>query len=358
MSIFEWATPQALNISHTIPADQRIYLVSDLHMGDGTRSDAFLGKDKELLALIARAREEDAHIVIAGDAIDFHQAWTFTRVMKAHARLLGELSRLAQEGRVTYIWGNHDYDISLFRDFLHFQICSELHIGDQVLVRHGYEYDPFIGPNLDQTHVATRVHHLIERVLDTWIRLPLENFYTFENRLAFWVFHKLALAVSLQNRALRALGLERLIGGARDVIQYWSMNQIGDPACIFENIRDDLADAPYRYVVTGHSHLPGMIEVHPGRYYVNTGSWTFSAAQYALWDGQHFTVQDWITGRTYDDRMYRPLYDRRFHHMDFLAWWRENYMGWLRFRSGEEGRIPATIPPPEQSSPAPSSAAK
>ena len=53
-----------LEVTHRIEADRRIYVISDLHLGDGTRSDAFLGKDRELLRLIARVREEDAHLVL------------------------------------------------------------------------------------------------------------------------------------------------------------------------------------------------------------------------------------------------------------------------------------------------------
>ena len=359
MPIFSWAHPQPLNIVKHLPSDARIYLISDLHLGDGTRSDAFLGKDRELIQFLERVREEKAHLVIVGDAIDFHQAWAISRVLRAHARLFGELSRLAARSeedqrddvaeedweplRVIYIWGNHDYDISLFKDLFCMEVCSTLHIGDVALVRHGYEYDPFIGPNLDQTHVATRIHHLVERLLDTWIRLPLENFYTPSNRLVFWLFHKLAVVIGLKDRLLKRVGLERFIGGAQDIVQYWAMNQIGDPGCLFEGIRAELASGTHRYLVTGHSHLPGIIEVMTDRYYVNTGSWTFSSAQYALWDGESFTVRDWISGQTYGDAAYVPLSERRYHHLDFLAWWRENYMGWLRFRVGEEGRIPVSI---------------
>jgi UDP-2,3-diacylglucosamine pyrophosphatase LpxH len=353
MPIFSWASPKPLNIVRRLPADARIYLISDLHLGDGTRSDAFLGKDRELIEFLEKVRKEKAHLVIGGDAIDFHQAWAISRVLRAHARLFGELSRLAARSeeatdgeeplRVIYIWGNHDYDISLFKDLFRFEVCSTLEIGDVALVQHGYEYDPFIGPNLDQTHAATRVHHLIERLLDTWIRLPLENFYTPANRLVFWLFHKLALAIDFKDTILKKLGLERFIGNAKDVIQYWSMNQIGDPGCLCEGIREALEKGPHRYIVAGHSHLPGIIEVMPGRHYVNTGSWTFSSAQYALWDGEGFTVRDHITGRVYGDAAYVPLFERRYHHLNFLAWWRENYMGWLRFRVGEEGRIPVSI---------------
>lgn len=349
MSIFSWADPETIDITQTISADQKIYFVSDLHLGDGTRSDIFLGKDKELLAFIEHVRDDvGAHLVIAGDVIDFPQAWGFERVLVAHPEVLGALTRLAEEGRVTYVWGNHDHDIKVFRGVLKFDICSVLLIGDGIRVSHGYDYDPHIGADLAGTHAATRAHHLAERVLDTWIRLPLENFYTFENRLAFWLFHKMAWINRGREAALRAVGLERWVGHRRDFFQYWAMNQIGDPACVFENVRRELVSGPHHAVVTGHSHLPGCTEVAPGRVYVNTGSWTFGSAQYATWDGTRFQVFDWITKREYTDEAYRPLLERRYHHMDFFAWWRENYLGWLRFRVAEEGRIPTVIRPPEQ----------
>jgi UDP-2,3-diacylglucosamine pyrophosphatase LpxH len=335
--MFSWARPTPLHVPRRIPADRPVYIVSDLHLGDGTRSDSFLGKDAELLAFLEQVEREGAHLVIAGDAIDFHQAWFITRVLKAHARLIGAFSRLAARTGVTYIWGNHDHDISVFRDMLRMDVCSSLEIGDAVLVRHGYEYDPYIGPYLEQSHVATRVHHLFERVLETWLRMPLENFYNPANRLTFWLSHKVVLLGLLAER----LGLGRLGSGIVASGRFWTQSQLGDPQCIFEYVRKASLEGPYRWVVTGHSHLPGVVRFSADRYYANTGSWTFNSSQYAYFDGQTITVRDWITGRVYDDRAYLPLLDGRFRHMGFMEWWRENYLGWGRFRAGYERRMPS-----------------
>ena len=339
--MFAWERPQPLHVTHRIDADRRIYFISDLHLGDGAPSDAFFSKDRELVALIDRVRQEDAHLVIAGDAIDFHQAWGMSRVLKAHARLIGELARLAESHGVTYIWGNHDYDISLFKDLLRFQVCSRLEVGDQLLVQHGYEYDPFIGPNLDQTHVATRIHHLVERLLDTWIRLPLENFYTLPNRLAFWVFHKVGLVTGLRVRLLRNMGRHADADRLETTGWYWTQNQLGNPACMVDGIREALGREPFRWILCGHSHLPGRIELLPGKWYANTGSWTFNSAQYALWDGGDLSIQDWITGRVFENQAYRRVVEGHQSHMSFQHWWRENYLGWLRYRVGEVGRLPS-----------------
>ena len=321
----------AARIHKTIPADQEIFFISDLHMGDGTASDAFGKKDDALIDFISHVRERGAHLVIVGDAIDFHQAWFFSRVLKAHGTLFGALSSLADAHGVTYIWGNHDADMSFFKDILRFEVCSSLAIGERILVQHGYEYDPFIGGHLEATHRATQVHHLVERALSTRIRIPLEQFYTLTNRLAFWCVHKL---VWLKNQ-LHRIGLRSLQKRLDQQELYWVHGQMGDPQGIWENIRTALETGPHDFIVTGHSHLPGRVEVTPGRFYVNTGSWTFNSTNYARWDGTGFEVKDWLREKTYTDRWYQPLMDRRWRHMDLMAWWRANYMGWLRFRVAE-----------------------
>jgi UDP-2,3-diacylglucosamine pyrophosphatase LpxH len=323
-------------IRRHLPADAKVYLVSDLHLGDGTGSDSFQGKDTDLIAFIEKVREEGAHLVIAGDAIDFSQAWFVGRVFRAHGSLFRALSTLAEDKRVTYIWGNHDADISFFRDVVRFEVCSSLQIGDEVIVRHGYEYDPFIGPDMDHGDVATRLHHLVERLFNTWIRLPVENHYTLAVRIALWLIHKLCLGL----RFLRWMGFKKLFERMHAYEHYWAQAQMGDPQGIFDGIHSALKSGPYKWIVTGHSHLPGRIEVHPDRFYVNTGSWTFESTQYAVWENHDITVHDWRTNRTYQDQLYLGLLDGRHKHVDFMIWWRENYLGWLRYRVAEEGRIP------------------
>lgn len=348
-----WARSAPMEITRKMRADRRIYFISDLHIGDGTRSDAFLGKDRELMALLDRVRAEEAHLVIVGDALDFHQALSMERVLKAHARLIGELSRLADTHGVTYIWGNHDYDISLFKDLLRFDVCSTLLVGDRVLVQHGYQFDPFIGPNLNETHLATVAHHLLERALGSWLRLPMSQFYTLPNRLFFWGTHKFALVWDLLHRAATAAGAPGLTEKVQHAIWYWTQNELGDPGCLVEGVEALLRAGPYDTVVTGHSHLPGQVELAPGRRYVNTGSWTFNSAQVTLWDGADFLVWDWISGKSYGDRLYRPIVERRWKHMGFREWWRENYLGGLHFRVGAEAACAPLEPPPPLPSPAP-----
>jgi|JI7StandDraft_1071085.scaffolds.fasta_scaffold91387_2 UDP-2,3-diacylglucosamine pyrophosphatase LpxH len=330
-----WSRPRVIE---TLPADRKIWFVSDLHLGDGTPSDCFFGKDRHLIALIERVEAEGATLVVNGDAIDFHQAWSFERVLRAHKALLGALSRLGREGRLLYIIGNHDYDITLFSDVMSFRVCDELHVGTEILVRHGYEYDPFISELLESGQWETKIHHAIERYLNTWIRIPLAEFYTVPNRLLVWLLHKLALGALLVKRTGgRLVGFEDLADEILAHLDFAAWSNQGDAMGIFRPAFTEARTGPWRFVLCGHSHLPGIVR-DGERGYANTGSWTFASSQYIVWDGHDLRCYDWLTGREYGDELYRPMLDGTLYERGFLQWWRENYMGWLRFREGEERR--------------------
>lgn len=332
-----WNRPK---VTEKISGEQEIWFISDLHLGDGTPSDAFFGKDHHLIALLNSVKRSGGTLVIAGDAMDFHQAWTFTRILRAHQRLLGTMSELAREGRLYYVVGNHDYDISFYRDILNFKVCDELHVDDQILVTHGFEYDPYIGTNLEGSHLATKIHHLIERYLNTWIRVPLGEFYTGTNRFFYWLIHKYALLVRGASWLGKRFGIQGVGQSQLDVLDYWARTQLGDPMCMFTPIMNRLEKEDWPIILCGHSHLPGLVRQESG-IYVNTGSWTFGSSQYAHWTGQEIAVSDWISGREYSDELYQTLIRGSIDEKDYWQWWRENYMGFFRFREGEErqGRL-------------------
>lgn len=334
MSTAAWTRPR---VTETVTADQRIWLISDLHLGDGSPSDAFFGKDRHLMALIRRVAREGALLVVNGDALNVQQAWTLTRILRAHQELLAAMSDLARDGRLIYILGNHDQDLSLYRDILQFRVCDALHVGERVLISHGHEHDPYIGADLQGSDLATRVHHLTERYLDTWLRLPLGEFYTLPNRLLFWLTHQVAVSVRLGGEAMRHLGVQDFGRAYLEHLDYWARSNMGDPMCMMASVQRRLRDGPWPWLVCGHSHLPGLIR-HGSGGYVNTGSWTFGSSQYAVWDGSDFAVRDWVSGQEYDDALYQPVLSGMLDEKDYWQWWRENYMGWLRFREGEERR--------------------
>lgn len=331
---WSWSEHAPETVVQRLSADRPVYFVSDLHLGDGGHSDAFMGKDRALLALIEQAGAAGARIVIGGDAVDLLQARDLTPVLRAHGKLLRALSDHAATHGVVYICGNHDDDLRLYRDLLRWQVCNRLWIGDDVVVQHGHQFDPWCGDHLAQAGVATRMHHGLERLLHVWIRLPLADFYNWGNRLAFWITHKAWLAIKLRGRVLRRLGFPEAAKRGEDAVTYWVRNEAGDPMVMFWPAVAWAREHHARVVVCGHSHMPANVE-RDGVRFVNTGSWTFGWAQYAVLEDGVFTVRDWLSGREYHEELYRPLLDGDLDHLDMDRWWRNQYLGWFRYRTAE-----------------------
>ena len=190
MHAFEWSQVAVRRRNVRIDPERVVYVISDLHLGDGTFSDTFAAKDNYLLDFIKMVDSEDATLVVAGDAVDFSQAWFFTKILRAHGKVLGAFSALAAKDRLFYVLGNHDHDLQFYTDMLRIPVVHGVEIGQKTLILHGYEFDQVIGVDIDGSEWRTKMHHLVERLLKTWIRLPLQHFYTRWNRLSFWVFHK------------------------------------------------------------------------------------------------------------------------------------------------------------------------
>lgn len=335
MHAFEWSQVAVRRRNVRIDPERVVYVISDLHLGDGTFSDTFAAKDKYLLDFLKKVEDEDATLVVAGDAVDFSQAWFFTKILRAHGKVLGAFSALAAKDRLFYVLGNHDHDLQFYTDMLRIPVVHGVEIGQKTLILHGYEFDPVIGVDIDGSEWRTKMHHLVERLLKTWIRLPLQHFYTRWNRLSFWCFHK-----AIFFKRLQAELTDKLLGGDRLAaveaqIRYWMLGQVGDPGGIWKQARHAVETGPYELVVSGHSHLPGIVNLPGGRRYANTGSWTFRSATVLRIEGELVQLRDWISGREWSDELYQPLLRGDFDNLTFDDWWEQNYMGWLRYRVAE-----------------------
>jgi hypothetical protein len=181
---------------------------------------------------------------------------------------------------------------------------------------------------------------LVERYLDTWLRVPLGEFYTLSNRLMFWLAHKIGLASYVSEKLREVMGIPPKTNQVLAYLDYWARANMGDSMGMFRPATEALKTGTWNHVVAGHSHLPGIVRFGD-KTYCNTGSWTFSSSQYLVWDGATWACKDWLTGNQFDDELYLPLIDGSVYDKDFWQWWRENYMGFLRFREGEErkGRL-------------------
>ena len=323
---------------------EKIYFVSDMHLGDGSFADLFQGKDKAFLAFLDEVEAEAKTLVINGDALDWSEAWYFQRILKAHRTLLKRLTQLAERIEVVYCYGNHDPDILLFEDILKWKVTDKLVVGDRMLVQHGVEFDSYISKRFAKSEFIVRLLNIYERTFRTWVRVPLVDYYTRSNRLAHYLYYHL---VRLQRRRIRWLRWRGLAGKAREIeesIDFWTQTELGDPMSITKPALERLRSDRFEIIVCGHSHLPGIVELEGGRRYVNIGSWTFRNAQYGVWDGENLVVRDWLTGRVYADENYRPIFEG-VTDLTYEEWFAGQYMGYGRFRCGED-RVQTGVRPP------------
>lgn len=324
----------------------RVYFVSDIHLGDGSHADIFLEKDEHFLDFLDEVEAQASALVIVGDFLDFEQAWYFSRIVRAHQAVITRLTRLAERMQVVYVYGNHDPEIILFRDILKLQLCDKVVVDGHILALHGYEFDSYVGQKWEESSYWTRALGLYERVFRTWVRLPLRDNYTLSNRVAHLLLAWLATAGNVAGALGRWVERPELGGPLRAWVDFWARGVLGDPMGITRPAIAHLEATPaYDTIICGHNHVPGVLQVDSGKRYVNLGSWSFGNSQYGVWDGVEFQLRDWISGRVLGDENYRPMFVGRADR-SYLDWFADEYLGYLRFKCGEEALREGVRPRP------------
>jgi len=81
--------------------------ISDLHLGDGSRTDDF-HRDKELLEFLEFVGSQAQELIILGDFLELWQA-DLDRALFRHSEIINKLLSLRNKVKITYVIGNHDY---------------------------------------------------------------------------------------------------------------------------------------------------------------------------------------------------------------------------------------------------------
>jgi len=222
----------------------RTLVVSDAHLGAIPAEN-----ERAFLALLERAPDLGDELLVNGDLFDFWFEYRHT-IPRGHLDALAALRGLVRGGMpVRFVGGNHDgWAGGFLRDEVGIDILSgplELTVGGRkAYVAHG---DGLGGGDRGYRALKRIIHGRPARFAFRWLHpdvgVPLAR-----------------LASTTETRAAESPG--RVSSRARMLEEHAAAVLRERPAI--------------ELVVLGHSHAPRLVEVEPGRFYLNAGDWIHS----------------------------------------------------------------------------------
>jgi len=231
--------------------------ISDLHLGDGSRTDDF-HRDEELLAFLEFVESEARELIILGDLFELWQA-DLEKILFRHSKVIDKILSLKNKIRVTYVIGNHDY--VPFIKFIDSDagICLEYRDTENgIIAEHGHRYDIF-NRYKNPLHsikwprgrrlalFAASLERFMHPDVDTWMEKSIEGLGEF-----------LQQATLIRNKITPASKEYLRRGG-----------HFGE----FQEAVNNHIDRGARVVIFGHTHRCQLETVGKG-IYANCGTWT------------------------------------------------------------------------------------
>jgi len=234
--------------------DPPIYLASDVHLGAAPP-----GTEHSFVQWLEYAGERASQVIVNGDLFDF---WFEYRsvIPRGHTRVLGTLAALVDSGiPVLFMGGNHDW---WGGDFLTGEIGVEFLQEPAVLDLQGKRTLLAHGDGLGSGDLGYRLLRFLLRGVPT--------------RFAFrWLHPDVGAWI-----ARRVSKTESHSGGA-------TPKQEARSRYLEEWARGQLEASPeLDLVVLGHTHVPLLREVFPGRHYLNAGDWMVNRSYAVLAAGE------------------------------------------------------------------------
>jgi len=234
--------------------------ISDLHLGDGSRTDDF-NRDKELLKFLEFTEKEAVELIVVGDLFELWQA-SMDRILFRHNEVVSKLLFLRSKIKVSYIVGNHDY--IPFVKFIGSEVGISLEYHDKnqgIIAEHGHRYDVFNrykNPLQSITWprgkrfalLAASLERFVNRDADVWLEKALEKTEDFLGHVAL-----------IKNKIPPSSQEYFKKGG-----------HFGE----FKKAVDDHINNGARIVIFGHTHRPQLETTGKG-IYANCGTWVDNA---------------------------------------------------------------------------------
>jgi UDP-2,3-diacylglucosamine pyrophosphatase LpxH len=271
-----------------------IFVISDLHMGDGGVRDNFPlnNREAELDAFLEFVAGQQGELIILGDLFEFWQM-NMSRIVMTRMPILDRLAAM----NATYVLGNHDADLDAFvgTNFLAhplFQrMCGPFTTtigGRQFRFMHGHEVD---AGNRDDWPEKGRIYCILAGLFEDRNQSPVypNGNYVEDDleRIGEGLLGPWAAVASKIGRFMRLGGL----GIAAE--QLTPAQNRGRTKQLLNAYRQDKEASGYDVLIAGHTHQPGRI----GNWYFNSGTWARKANSFIEITATGYTaVFDWVDG--------------------------------------------------------------
>lgn len=250
--------------------DSKIYFIADAHLGAGDDSRL---RERQLCALLDKARQDASAIIFLGDMFDFWFTYRYV-VPKGHVRLIGKMAELADAGiQLHYFIGNHD--MWVFRYFEE-EMDITMHDEPAILQLDGKKFLIGHGDGLgNQDHRYNLIRKIFRCRLNQRMFAILPEWMTFG--IAYhWSGHS------------RKSHLKK----DPTIFEY----QGDDKEGIVIHCRKQLDQEPFDYCIFGHRHtaIVRTITSPNGRTatYVNAGDW-LANRDYAVYEDGQIRLASW-----------------------------------------------------------------
>jgi len=245
--------------------DRPLLIVSDTHLGAVPEAT-----ERAFRRFLEQEASRASGLLINGDLFDFWFEYR-TVIPRKHFRVLGALAALVEGGiPVWYVGGNHDgWGGEFLRDdvgitLLEGPVTLDL-AGRKTLIAHGD---------------GVGAGDLGYRVLKSVIRngAVVRAFRLLHPDLGTWIATRVSTTEDKADHSDTS-GIGRALP-----IRSWAREQL-------------LQDPSIDLVVAGHSHLPEIEEVAPGRFYANSGDWVRHRSYLELSSAERAPLlRSWPTG--------------------------------------------------------------
>lgn len=241
------------------------YIASDIHLGAVPDST-----EREFVRFLEHVGGSASALLLAGDLFDFW--FEYGEVIPGkHFRVLAALAALVDAGLpVTLLGGNHD---AWGGRFLRDEVGVAFHVGP---TRAEVQCRPALIAHGDGLGAGDLRYRLLKAAVRS--RAVIGAFRAIHPEVG------LRIARAVSRTETRESTDDAGVRGRAEFLATWARAELE-------------ADPTLRYVVLGHSHVPAVDEMEPGRFYLNAGDWIDHLTYITVADDGTPALQRWSAAR-------------------------------------------------------------